>query len=175
MVVYSKYPIATDEVRTFQDFLWKDMPGAVLPDDPAIPGPADWYSPEELEVFRLSSKSHWDVPIKVPGRKPVHFLVSHPTPPTFDGTEDRNGTRNHDEIRFWADYVTGGSTASYIYDDEGATGGLGRGQDFVIAGDQNADPFDGDSYDDAILAAARPPADPGPAPDVGRRGRGDRA
>jgi hypothetical protein len=151
MVVFSKYPIATDDVRTFQHFLWKDMPGAVLPDDPATPEPADWYSPEELDVFRLSSKSHWDVPIEVPGRTPVHFLVSHPTPPTFDGAEDRNGTRNHDEIRFWADYVTGGRTAAYIYDDEGVTGGLGRGQDFVIAGDQNADPFDGDSYDDAIL------------------------
>lgn len=151
MVVYSKYPIQTDEVRTFQRFLWKDMPGAVLPDDASTPEPADWYSAEELEVFRLSSKSHWDVPIKLPGRKPVHFLVSHPTPPSFDGTEDRNGRRNHDEIRFWADYVTGGEAASYIYDDEGGTGGLGRGQDFVIAGDQNADPFDGDSYDDAIL------------------------
>ncbi len=150
LVVYSKYPIAVDDVRTFQHFLWKDMPGAVLPDDPATAAPADWYSPAELDVFRLSSKSHWDVPIKLPGRKPVHFLVSHPTPPSFDGTEDRNGRRNHDEIRFWADYVSGGGAASYIYDDEGGTGGLGRGQDFVIAGDQNADPVDGDSYDDAI-------------------------
>ena len=150
MVVYSKYPIATDDVRTFQHFLWKDMPGALLPDDPATPAKADWYSPAELDVFRLSSKSHWDVPIKVPGRKPVHFLVSHPTPPTFDGTEDRNGTRNHDEIRFWADYVRGGRGAAYIYDDAGETGGLGRGQDFVIAGDQNADPYDGDSADRAI-------------------------
>lgn len=150
LVVYSRYPIDTDEVRTFQHFLWKDMPGAVLPDDPATPAPADWYSPEELDVLRLSSKSHWDVPIEVPGRTPVHFLVSHPTPPTFDGAEDRNGTRNHDEIRFWADYVTGGRKAAYVYDDEGGTGGLRRGRDFVIAGDQNADPVDGDSYDDAI-------------------------
>ena len=150
LVVYSKYPIATDDVRTFQHFLWKDMPGALLPDDPATPAKADWYSPAELDVFRLSSKSHWDVPIKVPGRKPVHFLVSHPTPPTFDGAEDRNGTRNHDEIRFWADYVSGGRDAAYVYDDDGGTGGLGRGQDFVIAGDQNADPYDGDSVDRAI-------------------------
>lgn len=167
MVVYSKYPIATDDVRTFQRFLWKDMPGAVLPDDPATPEPADWYSPEELDVFRLSSKSHWDVPIKVPGRKPVHFLVSHPTPPTFDGAEDRNGKRNHDEIRFWADYVSGGRAAAYIYDDEGGTGGLGRGQDFVIAGDQNADPFDGDSYADAILQLLDHPRvqDPHPTSD----------
>jgi hypothetical protein len=150
MAVFSKYPILTDDVRTFQHFLWKDMPGALLPNDPAVPGEADWYSPEELDGFRLSSKSHWDVPIKLPGRKPVHFLVSHPTPPTFDGAEDRNGTRNHDEIRLWADYVTGGSAAAYIYDDEGKYGGLGKGQDFVIAGDQNADPYDGDSVDDAI-------------------------
>ncbi len=125
MAVFSKYPIQTDDVRTFQHFLWKDMPGALLPNDPAVPGEADWYSPEELDIFRLSSKSHWDVPIKLPGRKPVHFLVSHPTPPTFDGAEDRNGTRNHDEIRFWADYVSGGRHASYIYDDEGEYGGLG--------------------------------------------------
>ncbi|WP_432479497.1 endonuclease/exonuclease/phosphatase family protein [Nocardioides sp. GXQ0305] len=142
MVVYSRYPIDTHEVRTFQNFLWKDMPGALLPDDPATAAPADWYSPEELEDVRLSSKSHWDVPIRV-GRRTVHFLVSHPTPPVFDGPEDRNGTRNHDEIRFWADYV-GGRRASYIYDDEGVRGGL-RGGHFVIAGDQNSDPLDGDS------------------------------
>ena len=48
MVVYSKYPIDTDDVRTFQNFKWKDMPGALLPDDPATAAPADWYSPEEL-------------------------------------------------------------------------------------------------------------------------------
>jgi len=150
MVVYSKYPILTDRARTFQHFLWKDMPGALLPDDPATPGPADWYSPEEQAAFRLSSKSHWDLPIRV-GREVVHFLVSHPTPPTFDGAEDRNGTRNHDEIRFWADYVSGGKRGSYIYDDAGRYGGLRPGSQFVIAGDQNADPHDGDSVDDAIL------------------------
>jgi hypothetical protein len=144
MVVYSKYPIQYDEVRTFQHFLWEDMPGALLPDDPTTEAPQDWYSAEELDVFRLSSKSHWDVPISI-GKKTVHFLVSHPTPPVFDDVEDRNGTRNHDEIRFWADYVTGGATASYIYDDEGGSGGLARGTRFVIAGDQNSDPLDGDS------------------------------
>ena len=58
--------------------------------------------------FRLSSKSHWDVPIKVNGEI-VHVLAAHPTPPVFDGPEDRNGLRNHDEIRFWDDYVTPGA------------------------------------------------------------------
>jgi len=148
MVVYSMHPIDYDNIRTFQLFLWKDMPGALFPNDPNLPGPADWYSPEELDVFRLSSKSHWDVPILVDG-KTVHFLTSHPTPPVFDGPEDRNGTRNYDEIRFWADYIIP-SRSGYIYDDNGNQGGLEPGAMFVIAGDQNSDPLDGDSIPGAI-------------------------
>ena len=144
MAVYSMHPIVLDDVRTFQTFLWADMPGALLPDDPSTPDPADWFSAEEQGAVRLSSKSHWDLPIDIEGRT-VHFLVSHPTPPVFDGPEDRNGRRNHDEIRFWADYVTPGKTSAYIYDDAGQRGGLPPGARFVIAGDQNADPLDGDS------------------------------
>jgi hypothetical protein len=144
MAVYSMHPIVLDDVRTFQTFLWADMPGALLPDDPSTPDPADWFSAEEQDAVRLSSKSHWDLPIDIEGRT-VHFLVSHPTPPVFDGPEDRNGRRNHDEIRFWADYVTPGKTSAYIYDDAGQRGGLAPGARFVIAGDQNADPLDGDS------------------------------
>ncbi|QZY30140.1 endonuclease/exonuclease/phosphatase family protein [Nocardioides coralli] len=150
MVVFSRYPIDIDAARTFQRFRWADMPGAMLPDDPARPGPADWYSPEELEDVRLSSKSHWDLPIEVGDDDTVHFLVSHPTPPVFDGPEDRNGTRNHDEIRFWADYVGSRKRSRYIYDDEGGRGGLRPGARFVIAGDQNADPRDGDSVPGAV-------------------------
>ena len=73
------------------------------------------------------------------------MLASHPTPPVFDGPEDRNGKRNFDENRFWADYVTGGKTGEYIYDDEGHHGGLYEHAKFIIAGDLNSDPFDGDS------------------------------
>ena len=144
MAVYSRYPIEAKQARTFQNFLWQDMPGALLPDNPATPAPADWYSPDELDVFRLSSKSHWDLPVRIDDQV-VHLLASHPTPPVFDGPEDRNGTRNFDEIRFWADYITGGPTSRYIYDDDGRVGGLPRGASFVIVGDQNSDPLDGDS------------------------------
>ena len=140
MVVYSKYPIATDDVRTFQLFRWKDMPGNLIP--------TPFYSPDEVDILRLSSKSHWDVPIEI-GKNTVHFLVAHPTPPVFDGPEDRNGRRNFDEIRFWADYVSPGKS-DYIYDDEGVQGGLKPGELFVIAGDQNSDPLDGDSVPGAI-------------------------
>ncbi len=147
MVLLSKHPILEGQVRTFRKFLWRDMPGALLPDDPATPEPGDWYSAEELEVFRLSSKSHWDVPIEVAGRA-VHLLASHPTPPVFDGPEDRNGTRNHDELRFWSDYVLP-VRGRYIYDDAGRRGGLRFGRPFVVLGDLNADPFDGDSTGNA--------------------------
>jgi hypothetical protein len=146
MLVYSQYPIDSLGARTFQHFLWRDMPGALLPVNPATG--ESWYSPAELAVFRLSSKSHWDVPVKI-GSQTVHFLVSHPTPPVFDGLEDRNGTRNHDEIRLWADYISPGKSG-YIYDDAGRHGGLKPGELFVIAGDQNSDPLDGDSIPGAI-------------------------
>jgi 3-phytase/alkaline phosphatase D len=155
MVLYSKYPILTGDVRTFQNFLWRDMPGALLPGDPdnVSPDNPDWFSPAELDVVRLSSKSHWDVPIKINGET-VHVLASHPTPPVFDGNEDRNGLRNSDEIRFWSDYITPGATSAYIYDDvetvAAPSGGLGADDKFVILGDQNSDPFDGDSLPGSI-------------------------
>jgi hypothetical protein len=140
-VVYSMYPIDEEDIRTFQHFLWKDMPGALLPVDPNTG--ESFYNEQDLAIPPLSSKNHVDVPIQI-GRNLVHFLVSHPTPPVFDGPEDRNGTRNHDEIRFWADYVLP-SRSDYIVDDAGVAGGLTPGALFVIAGDQNSDPFDGDS------------------------------
>jgi hypothetical protein len=157
MLLLSKYPIDVANVRTFQNFLWKDMPGNLLTNDPTIDNPNTpvnenlngYYAPEEIAQLRLSSKSHWDVPILVNGSV-IHVLVSHPTPPVFDGTEDRNGKRNSDEIRFWSDYITP-DRGGYIYDDKGGKGGLKANVSFVIMGDQNADPVDGDSYNNAIL------------------------
>jgi endonuclease I len=160
-VVLSKFPIDTANIRTFQKFLWKDMPSALLPDNPNIAGTGDWYSPAELDVFRLSSKNHADVPVLVNGT-PVHILASHPTPPVFDDPAsgapwiagvDHNGRRNSDEIRFWSDYVNP-AASSYIYDDNEtpgtASGGLPANTRFVICGDQNADNNEGDSTDPAI-------------------------
>ncbi len=145
-VVYSRFPIDREGTRTFQSFLWRDMPGARLPIDPATGD--SWYTEDDLAILPLSSKSHWDLPVTVDGNV-VHLLISHPTPPVFDGSEDRNGRRNHDEIRFWHDYVTPGA-GEYIYDDLGAGGGLAPDATFIIMGDQNADPLDGDSHDRPI-------------------------
>ncbi|WP_110427793.1 endonuclease/exonuclease/phosphatase family protein [Glaciecola sp. KUL10] len=136
MVLLSKYPIVQKEIRTFQRFLWSDMPNALKPIDPETNLP--FYDELEWANLRLSSKSHWDVPIKI-NNKTVHVLASHPTPPVFDGDEDRNGKRNHDEIRFWLDYVSP-KQASYIYDDRCIKGGLNEKAEFVILGDLNASP-----------------------------------
>ena len=73
----------------------------------------------------------------------LHFLVSHPTPPAFDGPEDRNGHRNHDEIRLWVDHLS--ASGDYLVDDAGRRGPLAADASFVIAGDLNADPDDGGS------------------------------
>ncbi|WP_288129741.1 endonuclease/exonuclease/phosphatase family protein [Microbulbifer sp.] len=167
MLLLSKYPLQTASVRTFQNFLWKDMPGALIPNE--------YYPPEVSGQLRLSSKSHWDIPVNIQG-KTLHILAAHPTPPVFDGPEDRNGRRNHDEIRFWADYIRG---EDYFYDDQGRAGALAPGARFVILGDYNADPHDGDSLNNAIgqllqhpaVAEDRPPASDGALQDAASAGQ----
>ncbi|KAF8071137.1 hypothetical protein HT031_001219 [Scenedesmus sp. PABB004] len=201
MVLLSRFPIDAAAARTFQHFLWRDMPGAALPTDPATGQP--WYDEDDLAVFRLSSKSHWDLPIDVPCGPPrggggggggaptarMHMLLHHPTPPAFDGPERRNARRNHDEIRLFSDYIgcgaggagAGAGAASYIYDDAGARGGLPAGASFVIMGDHNADPRDGASHRHAIrqlldcpaVSAGFTPTSPG-GREAGNRRRGDR-
>ncbi len=156
--IYSKYPIKS--VRSFQNFLWKDMPGNLLTNDPtadAAGNLANFFSPEEINALRLPSKNHVDLTIDINGTE-VHFLAAHPTPPIATGPEARNAKHNHDEIRFWSDYITGGATAAYIYDDQGGRGGLVPDAIFVIAGDYNADPNDGDSYEFSIRPLLANPA-----------------
>jgi endonuclease/exonuclease/phosphatase family metal-dependent hydrolase len=139
MALLSKYPINTDKIRTFQHFKWRDMPNALRPIDPTTK--KSWYNDLTWNELRLSSKSHWDIPVNVNGTE-LHILASHPTPPVFDGKEDRNGKRNHDEIRFWTNYITP-KNASYIYDDQGNKGGLVGDKSFVILGDLNASNMEG--------------------------------
>jgi hypothetical protein len=51
MVLLSQFPIDARASRTLQQFLYKDMPGAVLPTDPTTGQP--WYSQEDLQVCRM--------------------------------------------------------------------------------------------------------------------------
>ena len=152
----SKYPIEKSAIRTFRTFRWAAMPGARLPDDPATPAPGDWYPADVLGVCRLSSKNHCDVPVKVADRR-IHLLLAHPTPPVYDGAEDRNGRRNFDELRMWVDYVGDPAGSAYLVDDNGVAGGLAASESFVILGDLNGDPNDGDGPEgiSVLLAAPR--------------------
>ena len=137
--------ILHDSIRTFRDLRWHEMPTAAVPVDSTTHQP--WYAPEEWAEFRLSSKSHWDVPVQLPHGAVLHVLASHPTPPGFDGVARRNNHRNHDEIQLWVDYL---NQAPYIEDDSGRVGGLHEGASFVVLGDLNADPDDRSSFRDAI-------------------------
>lgn len=146
MVLLSQFPIDKQSVRTFKLFPWSAMPGVQQPRNPETG--ERWYTPEEWQALRLSSKSHWDIPVHA-NNKVVHILASHPTPPVFDGPENRNGRRNYDEIRFWADYIKP-QQSGYIVDDNGHQGGLPRNQRFVILGDLNAGTHAGEGHPAAI-------------------------
>ncbi|MFN7963913.1 MAG: endonuclease/exonuclease/phosphatase family protein [Thermoanaerobaculia bacterium] len=133
MAVLSRYPLAPRKLRSFQRLLWKDLPGNHLP--------RDYYPEAARAVLRLSSKSHWDLPLELAGGT-LHLWVSHPTPPAFDGPEDKNGRRNFDEIGFWRLYLDGDRT---LKDDQGTSGGYGLEDPFVVLGDLNASPYTGET------------------------------
>lgn len=149
MAVLSRFPLDSGGARTFQRFRWTDLPGNHIP-----PG---YLTAEAENVFRLSSKSHWDLPVVI-AADTLHLWVSHPTPPVFDGPEDRNGRRNFDEIGFWVLYLEGNDR---LVDDTGAHGGYASRAPFVIAGDLNARPgddsvvYNGMSAIDQLLAHPR--------------------
>lgn len=151
MAIYSRLPFDEPEIRTFQKLLWADMPANLIPRA---------YFGDASDALRLSSKSHWDAPVILPDGRRVHLLASHPTPPVFDGPEDKNGRRNHDEIRFWVDYVQG---MDWMKDDAGRAGGLPDGAQWVVLGDLNADPYDGASLRGALLGLLGLAQDAAPA------------
>ena len=139
MAILSKYPIDEAGARDFSAFLWKDLPGATLPVWPTGRDEA------AAAVQRLSSAGHWDVPVRVAPGRVLRLLAWNATPPVFDGPEDRNGLRNRDENLFWLRYL------------DGALPWPPPDASFVLLGDANLDPADGDGDRSAI---ARLLADP---------------
>ncbi|MGV6813893.1 MAG: endonuclease/exonuclease/phosphatase family protein [Phycisphaerales bacterium] len=145
LLVDPKLTIDTNHIRTFQHFLWKDLPA---PHIPTNPDGSPYYTPQAWDIFRLSSKTFADIPITLPSGSTLHALISHPTPPAFDGPEQRNKCRNHDEIKLLRLYIDNDPA---LTDDQGQSGGLPENASFVILGDLNADPTDGSSLDMVIL------------------------
>ena len=144
MAILSRLPIETEAVEDFSSFLWKDLPGALI----AGAG----LSSEAFEVQRLSTTAHWSVPVVLPNGDRLALLAYHATPPVFDGPEDRNGRRNHDETAFWSRLLDGDLPwpAPVL--------------PFVILGDANLDPADGDGRNEAMTELLAHPRLQDPAP-----------
>ncbi|WP_233999561.1 endonuclease/exonuclease/phosphatase family protein [Pseudoalteromonas sp. T1lg22] len=134
MLLLSRFPIDTDAVRTFQHLPWYTQSGASMP----LLNDQPFYDQQTWQAARLSSKSFWDIPLEVAGER-LHILASHPTPPVFDGPEDRNGLRNFAELKLVADYIAT-PAPGYLVDDKAQVGGLSGDGRFVILGDLNAAP-----------------------------------
>lgn len=148
MAILSRLPVDESAVRDFSGFLWRDLPGAQIP-----PGTEAGL----LDIQRLATTGFWDVPI-LTDAGPLHLLAWHATPPVFDGPEDRNGKRNHDEAAFWRLFLDGALPMPPPDDP------------FVLLGDGNLDPADGDGLRQGMTALLTHPAlqDPGPKAPHGR-------
>ena len=143
LALLSRHPIKADLARDFSRFLWRDLPGAKLPD----------LSPEALEIHRLSSTGHWDVPIRLEGGAQLHLLIYQAGPPVFGGPNDRNLLRNHDETAFWSQFL------------DGALPMPPPQAPVVVMGGSNLDPHDGDGLHGAMQALLAHPRLQDPRPE----------
>lgn len=156
MAILSRWPLDTAAARSFRTLRWSMLPGADLPRDAAG---GLWPSPEAAGARRLSSRSHWDVPVVLGGGGRLHLLAAGPTPPLYDGEERSNKLRNRDELRLWARYLDGVP----LTDDAGVTAPAPEAP-VVVLGDLAIDPADGAGLRDGIagLLAHRRLQDPEP-------------
>lgn len=140
MAILSKLPLDAAAARDFSGYLWRDLPGGLGADPPEL-----------AAVQRLATTGFWDVPV-ITAFGPLHLLAWHATPPVFDGPKDRNGRRNHDEAAFWGLFLDGKLP---MPPPEAP---------FVLLGDGNLDPADGDGLRDGIAGLLAHPAVQDPAP-----------
>ena len=153
MAILSRVPIDTENIRDFSGFLWADLPGTLMQDaDPAI-----------RAMQRLSTTGMYEVPILLPDGI-LCLLTYYASPPVFDGPEDRNGRRNHDETAFWSHLIAG----NLPYEPPKPP--------FVLLGQPNLDPVDGEGRQTAMRALLSNPAlqDPAPRGTIARRDPGQK-
>ena len=141
MAILSALPFDAGASRDFNAFLWKDLPGTLRPDT----------MPESLP---LSTTGHHDTSVILENGQALHLLTWHATTPAFDGPEDRNGRRNHDETAFWSALMAG--TLPFAPPP----------RPFILIGQANSDPAKGDGQPAAIRALLANPALHDPLPPV---------
>jgi len=130
----SRLPILTEDVVSLNDLLWRDLPGSLLVDMQGREG----RDALGAGVQRLSSGGHWIVPLRLASGGRLTLLAFHASAPVFDGPEDRNGRRNHDEIALWRRLL------------DGALPVPPPAPPLVLLGTANVDPEDGEGRAEAI-------------------------
>lgn len=153
MALLSRLPLLADAAQDYTAFRWADLPGALLPPDMGAAARAQQP---------LSSVNHWAVPVALPDGGQLALLAWNATPPVFDGPEDRNGRRNHDEAAFWLRLLAG----ALPFPPPAAP--------FVLLGDAKLDAERGDGRRGAIRALIghpqlQDPIGPGATADYGAR------
>nr|WP_240611107.1 endonuclease/exonuclease/phosphatase family protein [Oceaniglobus ichthyenteri] len=148
IAVLSALPIDRGGVTDFSALLWADLPGAIPPTKDGAPFP----DAKAFAIQRLSSVAHWDIPLQTRDGTVFHAFTWHGTPPVFDGPEDRNGRRNHDETALWLRYL------------DGALSTPPPDRPFVIVGSANLDPVDGDGRPESLRALLGDPRLQDPQP-----------
>jgi hypothetical protein len=148
MALLSRLPVDAVAATDHSALLWADLPGALVPatDAPAL-----------RDVQRLSTTGHWVVPVILPEGGRLALGLWAATPPVFDGPEDRNGRRNHDEAAFWLSLLDSPEDAALP-------------APFVLMGDAQLDPEDSNGRAGAMRALLSHPAlqDPRPRATHGR-------
>lgn len=129
MVILSRFAILTDQSRDHVDFFWSDLPDNLRQE-----------AKEAIHDIPLSGSGHWIVPIDDGGTAPLTLLAYHANTPVFDGPEDRNGRRNHDESALWSHLLANHDLTSA-----------------VLLGNSNIDPTGGEGRPAAFLALLNGP------------------
>jgi len=146
MAILSRFALDETRLQDFSTLLWRDLPGASLPQRDGQPFP----SAAAQAALRLASVAHWVVPVQRPDG-PLYLMAFHATAPVFDGPEDRNGLRNRDQLRFWPLYLDGAF-------------GPAPERRFVLVGSANQDPQDGEGLKEGIRELLSDPRLTGPRP-----------
>tara|TARA_R110002124_G_scaffold233235_5_gene398344 strand:+ start:36515 stop:37441 length:927 start_codon:yes stop_codon:yes gene_type:complete len=149
MAVLSRWPLVLRADHSQR--LWRDIPDSLLIDAAGVVGEAAVGA----DVQRLSYVSHWEVSVHPPDRPPILLMLYHASPPVFDGPEDRNGRRNHDETMFWLQRL------------DGAFGPPPTGP-FIIMGAANLSPDGGDGRSQAMRSLLDDPRIHDPPEFIGR-------
>lgn len=145
LLLDERLAILADKARTFRRFPWDYMPAALLPK--AEDGSPTGLTEKERAIFRLSSASHWDVPVKLPDGSLLHILCSQPGVALAAEPGERQRLRTADEIRFWTDYTDG---EPYFVDDSNGPGGADPDAPFVILGNLGLPPGTGEPATDPV-------------------------